>query len=74
VVPPDGVYRSVWIANVYRDRALAAQVLAHEKEYETAAAPGPGIATALVKLISDCYFLAGELGIECPPAIVSVPA
>jgi hydroxymethylpyrimidine pyrophosphatase-like HAD family hydrolase len=65
---------SVWIANVYRDRALAAQVRALEKEHKTAAAPGPGIATALVKLISDRYFLAGELGTECPPAIVSIPS
>jgi hydroxymethylpyrimidine pyrophosphatase-like HAD family hydrolase len=64
---------SRWVATVYRDRTLAAQVLALEKEHKAAAAPGASMAPALSRLISDRYFL-GELGVECPAAIVSIPA
>jgi hypothetical protein len=63
---------SRWIANVYRDRTLAAQVFALEKDQ--AARHAADAPTALAKLISDRYFLAGAVTMECPPAIVSVPA
>jgi hydroxymethylpyrimidine pyrophosphatase-like HAD family hydrolase len=65
---------SRWIATVYRDRALAALVRNLEKEHKTAAAADTGIAPALARVISDRYFLAGEVGIERRPAIVSIPA
>ena len=63
---------SRWIANVYRDRTLAAQVFALERDH--AARQTDDATTALAKLISDRYFLADAVTTECPPAIVSVPA
>ena len=63
---------SRWIANVYRDRTLAAQVSALEKDQ--AARHADDATKALAKLISDRYFLAGGVTMVCPPAIVSVPA
>jgi hypothetical protein len=65
---------SRWIAGVYRDRTLAAQVQALEDHATTHRGGDGDVPSALACLISERYFLAGALTTECVPAVVSVPA